>query len=143
MFYHDGVLAKITAYKVYPAAQVRTSNDDKKHPAIEIYYSVYNLSSDSIVADDVFFDYFIAVQNNDPNVTTPLNGCSGFVWLSNVMLGFDEGADHSIEPGGVGQGVYNYDLSDSTTPVKLMAYKTDQMASSSEAPIGSILLKIQ
>ena len=105
----------ITDYRVIPAGS--EGNEYGDGPVIAIWYDTTNLgaSDKEITPISAFIPTFEAFQDNDPNIENSLSvgALPDFTFLETQTA--------SIKPGGTIANAVAYELSDTTTPVDLVA----------------------
>ena len=123
--FQDGVLTTpdfkvaITDYRVIPVGA--EGNEYADAPVLAIWYDTTNLgaSDEEITPLTEFVFNFVAYQDNDPNIENKLS--VGMLPDST----FRETQTASIKPGGTIANAVAYELSDTTTPVDLVAENFD------------------
>ena len=123
--FQDGVLTTpdfkvaITDYRVIPVGA--EGNEYGDAPVLAIWYDTTNLgaSDEEITPLTEFVFNFVAYQDNDPNIENKLS--VGMLPDST----FRETQTASIKPGGTIANAVAYELSDTTTPVDLVAENFD------------------
>ena len=109
------VTIAITDVKTIPVGE--PGNEYGDVPVIAFWYEVTNLTAAEVTPSDWFY-YFTAFQDNDPNAVNELNVGS---------LPDDQFLDSQLETikeGGTVANAVAYELSDTTTPVDLVASDT-------------------
>lgn len=116
----DGVLTtadvtiKITDYRVIPVGEVGNEYGDV--PVLAIWYDTTNLgTADRDISPMEFIYTFEAFQDNDPNVENTLDVGS----LPDAA--FLDSQTENIKAGGTSSNAVAFQLSDTTTPVDLVA----------------------
>lgn len=119
--FENGVLTtaelevEIVDYKVIPAGQV--GNEYGDDTVLAIWYDTTNLgtSDEDISPITAFISNFEAVQDNNPNAENTLN--IGMLPDKEFL----DSQTRGIKPGGTVTNAFAYTLTDTTTPVELIA----------------------
>lgn len=115
----DGVLraqdVTITITDVKTIQVGETGNEYGSAPVIAFWYDITNNQSERDVTPMDFMFYFNAFQDNDPNVLNPLQ----VAMLPDEQ--YLESQMAKIKEGGTASNAIAYTLSDTTTPVDLIA----------------------
>lgn len=110
----DTLTIKVTDYRIIPAGAEGNQYGDS--PVLAVWYDTTNTGNgERTVTPMTFIWYFEAYQDNDPNRMNRLD-----VGSSPDLALVDFQSDE-IKPGGTVSGATAYRLSDSTTPVELVA----------------------
>ncbi|GEN86936.1 DUF5067 domain-containing protein [Oceanobacillus sp. FSL W8-0428] len=120
-FFEDNVLQtdkfkiEITETKVIPAGE--KGNEYGENPVFAIWYNTTNLSDEDLDPSTAWMFTFTAIQDNDPNIENE---------LSVGMLPDDAHLDTqmaNIKKDGTVENSISYELTDTETPVTLVAIK--------------------
>lgn len=103
---------EITDVKTIPAGE--TGNEYGDEPVIAFWYDTTNLTDDDITPSNWLF-LFTAIQDNDPNAVNELQVAA----LPDDE--FLESQMQTIKEGGTVSSAVAYELTDTTTPVQLVA----------------------
>lgn len=121
VFFEDNVLQtdkfriEITETKVIPAGE--KGNEYGENPVFAIWYNTTNLTDEDLDPSTAWMFTFTAIQDNDPNIENE---------LSVGMLPDDAHLDTqmaNIKKDGTVENSVSYELTDTETPVTLMAIK--------------------
>lgn len=122
--FSDGVLTtpevkiEITEHRVIPAGEEGNEYGDK--PIIAFWYETTNLTDDE-VDPLIWIGYFTAYQDNNPNSLNELEVAG----LPDDR--FLDSQTETIKKGGTVENAMAYELDDDTTPVDLVATRSDEL----------------
>lgn len=111
----DDINIQITDHKVIPVGE--KGNEYGTKPVLALWYKTTNKTGKEINAMMAWMVVFSAYQDNDPNKENKLN--VGMLPDSN----FTDSQSANIKKGGTVENAVAYELTDTTTPVKLVATK--------------------